>query len=89
MANGHTDTAARKRARAKYDFYKHLAVYFAIMVMLLIINLTTSPGYLWSIWPMFGWGIAIVIHALRVYVFIPREEEIVDRLTELERHRHG
>jgi hypothetical protein len=29
--------------------------------------MTMSPGSLWFFWPFMGWGIAIVLHALRVY----------------------
>lgn len=78
---------ARARARAKYGFYKHLAVYFAVNLMLVFINLATSPGVFWSIWPMFGWGIAILIHAVRVFVMDVHEEQIVDRLAEREQRR--
>ncbi len=81
------EVEARVRARAKYGFYKHLAVFFAVNVMLFIINLVTGPGYFWSIWPLIGWGVAIVIHALRVFVLGVHEDEIVDRLAERERDR--
>jgi hypothetical protein len=26
-----------------------------------------SPESLWFVWPLMGWGIAIVLHALRVF----------------------
>jgi len=83
-----TDTAAsaRERAKVKLGFYQHLAVYFVINLLLFFINQTTSPDYLWSIWPMIGWGVAVVFHALNVYVFGDRGQ-IVDRLAERERRR--
>ncbi len=81
------DARAQLRARAKYGFYKHLAVFFVINLMLFLINIITGPGYFWSIWPLMGWGVAIAIHALRVFVFDTREAEIVDRLAERERRR--
>lgn len=83
------EVEARERAQAKYGFYKHLAVYFVINLMLFFINLVTAPETFWSIWPMIGWGVAIVFHAARVFVFAVREDEIVDRLAERERHRGG
>ena len=48
-------------------FYVHLTQYGAIMVILLIINLLTSPGYLWVIWPALGWGIGVAAHGLNVF----------------------
>jgi hypothetical protein len=27
----------------------------------------TAPGYLWFLWPMFGWGIGVVFHAVNVF----------------------
>lgn len=74
---------ARARAEAKYGFYKHLAVFAAVNLLLLAINLFTSPGYLWSIWPLLGWGIAIVFHALQVYAF-GGGNKLLDRMTEIE-----
>ena len=87
MAPGDRVATARARATAKYGFYKHLAVFFVINLMLLGINLITSPDYLWSIWPLIGWGIAVVVHALKVFVF-GDSNLIVDRLTQHELRKH-
>ncbi len=74
---------ARGRAEAKFGFYKHLAVYLAVNTLLIVINLLTSPGSYWAIWPLLGWGIAIVIHAVSVFG-ARRKEEIIDRMTDEE-----
>ncbi len=74
---------ARGRAEAKFGFYKHLAVYLAVNALLVVINLLTSPGSYWAIWPLLGWGIAIVIHAVSVFG-ARRKEEIIDRMTDEE-----
>jgi len=58
---------ARKRVKALKGFYRHLAVYLLVNAFLLVINLVTSPSALWFIWPLFGWGIAIVVHAASVF----------------------
>jgi hypothetical protein len=35
--------------------------YLAVMVLLVVIWLLTSPGgYFWPMWPMLGWGIALM-----------------------------
>ncbi|MDF2373706.1 MAG: 2TM domain-containing protein [Rhizobiaceae bacterium] len=74
---------ARKRALTKFGFYKHFAIYFGVITLLIVINLITSPQYHWYIWPMVGWGVAIAIHAAKA--FLPSSEEtLIERLTEKE-----
>jgi hypothetical protein len=60
---------AKKRVEARIGFYIHLAVYVAVNMLLIIINLLTSSQYLWFIWPLMGWGIAVFFHGLGVFVF--------------------
>lgn len=49
------------------NFYISAAGYFALVLFLLVINLLTSPGYLWVVWPALGMGIAIVFEGFRVF----------------------
>ncbi len=79
---------ARKRAAAKYGFYVHCAVYVAVNLMLLAINLITSPGALWFVWPLMGWGVAIVLHGTSVFL-MPDGNTIIDTMTEREMDRTG
>ena len=74
---------ARARAKSKYGFYVHLAVYLAVMAFLVILNIVTSPGANWSIWPLLGWGLAVMLPGVRVF-FSSGESRIVDALTERE-----
>lgn len=54
------------------SFYINLFWYFGIMALLLAINLFTSPGYLWVVWPALGWGIGVLFHGLSVFeIFSP------------------
>ena len=62
---------AKERVTVLRGFYGHLGVYVMVNLGLLLINLLTSPGTLWFIWPLMGWGIAIVLHAARVFVEAP------------------
>lgn len=83
-----TDTyeRARDRAEAKYQFYIHAAVYVVVMIFLVVINMLTSPDTAWSIWPLVGWGLALALHAARVFLMGGRRA-IVDALTEEELNR--
>ncbi len=67
MNNQEAYERAKKRVEAKVGFYRHLTVYIAVCVLLIIINFITSSEYLWFIWPLMGWGFAIVVHALSVF----------------------
>jgi hypothetical protein len=58
---------AKKRVREIRGFYTHLGVYVLINAMLLLINIATSPDVLWFYWPLLGWGIAVALHAIRVF----------------------
>ncbi|MGO1118264.1 2TM domain-containing protein [Rhodovibrionaceae bacterium A322] len=51
-------------------FYNHALQYGLVMVGLTIINLVTSPGYFWVIWPALGWGIGLAIHGLSVFEIV-------------------
>ena len=61
------EQVAAKRVEGKVHFYKHLAVYIAVMFLLFVINHRTSPDYYWFVWPLLGWGIAVAIHGAKVF----------------------
>jgi 2TM domain len=58
---------AKKRVETRIGFYIHLFIYLVVNTLLIILNLTTSPEYYWFKWPLLGWGIGLVFHALGVY----------------------
>ena len=69
MENREAYERARKRVAAKISFYIHLTVYVVINMLLVVINLVTSPGHLWFYWALFGWGIGLFFHGLSVFFF--------------------
>lgn len=48
-------------------FYIHLFWFLAVCLMLMLINLATSAGYLWFLWVVFGWGIGVAFHGLGIW----------------------
>jgi uncharacterized membrane protein len=48
-------------------FQIHLAAYVAVNLLLIAINLLTTPTVLWFFWPLLGWGIGILAHGAAVY----------------------
>ena len=77
---------ARERAKAKYGFFVHASVYAAVMVLLVLINLATSPGEIWFVWPLIGWGFAVVLHGVRVFL-LEDKNVVIEKLTERELRR--
>jgi transcriptional regulator with XRE-family HTH domain len=49
------------------SFYQHLSTFICFCVVILTINLLVDPGELWSKWPIFLWGIGVVIYGFKVY----------------------
>lgn len=62
---------ARKRVGEIKGFYGNLIAYVIVNIGLMVINLLTSPAYLWFFWPLFWWGIGVVFHGLKVFNYIP------------------
>lgn len=43
-------------------FRTHATVFLFVNLMLVAIWATTTPGYPWFLWPLFGWGIGLAAH---------------------------
>ncbi len=59
---------ARRRVEEIRGFYEHLALYIAVNLLLIGINMLVSPNSLWFYWVTFFWGIGVVLHGFGVYV---------------------
>jgi len=57
---------AQKRVRKIKRFYKGLVSWATTSVILLAINLFTSHGVTWAMYPIFFWGISIAMQAFEV-----------------------
>ena len=49
------------------DFRNHLIAYVAVNLLLLAVNLLSTPAKLWFVWPLLGWGIGLVAHGAATY----------------------
>ncbi len=58
---------AKKRVKAKKAFFQHLMSYAIINLFLLVLNMLTSPGYLWFVFPLLGWGVGLAFHYVDVF----------------------
>ena len=43
---------------------KKIKAYLLILTLLSVINLLTSPSYIWVLWPAIGMGIGFVVSTL-------------------------
>jgi transcriptional regulator with XRE-family HTH domain len=58
---------AFKHVQDLKGFYGNLITYVIVITGLFIINLISSPEYIWAKWPAMGWGIGILAHGLRAF----------------------
>lgn len=78
---------AVKRLKKRRDFYSHLLVYTLVNAFLVVIwALTDVHGFFWPVFPIVGWGIAVVLNAWDVYHGDDLREDQIRR--EMERMQH-
>jgi hypothetical protein len=73
---------AVQRLKKKRDFQTHILIYVAVNAFLVAIWAVTSGGYFWPIFPILGWGIAVVANAWDVYGRKPISEDEIRRETD-------
>ena len=72
--------AAIKSLKAKRDFVRSLVAYLVVNARLVVIwALTDAGGYFWPIWPILGWGIALVLQGWNAYLRKPISEDDIRR----------
>ena len=57
-------TQARRRAGRQLGFYIHAAVFAAVNLVLIAINISTTPAHAWSVFPLLGWGFGLLMHGM-------------------------
>lgn len=57
-----------KRVADMKDFIEHLTAFVIVNGALLVLNIVTSPDYLWFLWVTFSWGIGLAFHAVDVFM---------------------
>ena len=74
-------TKARKSVEAKVGFYVHLIVYIVVNILLVAIWWFTGGfgTFPWFIFPLFGWGIAIVIHFIGTFKGLKYSDKMIEK----------
>ncbi len=86
LSNDDIDRLARRRAGAKLGWYAHAAVYVVVNLFLFALSEFGMGQRRWSIYPMFGWGLGLVLHGVAVFL-LGSGSGLRDRMVEKERKR--
>ena len=78
------DRLARKRVGRKMGWYVHAFVFLAVNIGLAA--LAAMSGRHWVVFPTFGWGLALLIHGMMVFLFMPGNG-LRERMIQRERDR--
>jgi hypothetical protein len=63
--------AAEKRVKNRMEFYQHVVAYVVINAMLLI----AFRNQWWVVFPLFGWGLGVIMHGMEVFLDDPTRRE--------------
>lgn len=70
-SNDQSYRRARKKAREIKSFYYNLTCYCIVIPILIWVNLTYSPEFLWFFFSMFGWGAGLTVHGMQAFGYMP------------------
>ncbi len=86
LSNDEIDRLARRRAGAKLGWYAHAVVYLVINLLLFALSEYGTGLRRWSIFPMVGWGLGLVLHGVAVFL-LGSGSGLRERMVEKERER--
>ena len=66
---------AKQRVKEMKEFYGNLISYFVIIPFLIFINYSTYWEFQWFWFPLFGWGLGLIIHGFSVFGYGSAWEE--------------
>ena len=58
---------AKHRVAELKGLYTNLISFIVVNVLLIVVNLITSPDSLWFYWVTIFWGFGIILHAVNVF----------------------
>lgn len=80
------DRLARKRAGAKMGWYIHATVFVLVNLALLAMSQYGFGTRNWSVKPVLGWGLGLVLHGISVFV-LGGGSGLRERMVQRERKR--
>ena len=86
LSENDIDRLARRRAGAKLGWYAHAGVYLVVNLVLFAMSQDGLGQRRWSIYPMLGWGLGLVLHGVAVFL-LGSGSGLRERMIEKERER--
>jgi hypothetical protein len=80
------DALARRRAGAKLGWYAHATVYVLVNLFLFAISRYAFGSRAWSVYPLLGWGLGLVLHGVSVFM-LGAGGGLRERMVQKERER--
>lgn len=68
-------------------FYSHLGTWLVFSAFFIFLNITTSRGDFWAIWPIAGWGVGVALHAIGIFGLPGLGKDWEERMIEQEMDR--
>lgn len=92
LSDDDIDRLARRRAGAKLGWYAHAAVYLVVNLFLFALSEYGLGQRRWSIYPMIGWGLGLLLHGVAVFLLgsgSGLRERMIEKERERLRHERG
>lgn len=80
---------AKKRVGKRIGFMWHAGVFAMAQTAMFQINMAYSPNTQWFIWPLAGWGAALLLHAFSTFQGEGLTEDMVEAEVERELRKRG
>ncbi len=77
---------AQRRASAKLGWYLHLTIYVLVNLTMLALSDHAFGHRPWSVFPLLGWGLGLVLHGISVFV-LSSGSSLREHLVRKERER--
>lgn len=89
MSPDDLERLARKRAGAKLGWYAHAAVFILVNLAVFAMSRHGFGHRPWSVYPLLGWGLGLVLHGISVFVLGSglRERMVQKERARLQRER--
>lgn len=87
MIEGWKYIEAKRRVRRIRKFYSHFTSWIVFSIFFVFLNITTGGPEFWAIFPIMGWGIGVLFHAISVFGLPGLGKDWEERLIERELER--
>ena len=80
---------AVEKVDRKIKFYRNLISYIIVNAFLAVLNFLFTPFYWWVLFPMFFWGIGVLVDFFKAFVFADafggdyRERKIAEEMEKM------